>query len=102
MTTASIQQPRSPSLLRTPPTIGSFPLGILPEFRRDPLGLYLRALQQHRDIVRMRFGPRYSYALFHPEYIKHVLVDNHRNYVRNRMSNGLLKKMLGQTRLTAE
>jgi cytochrome P450 len=74
----------------------------LPEFRRDPLGLYLRALRQHGDVVRLRFGPRYSYTIFHPEYVKHILVDNNKNYIRNQFSNNLLKEILGLTLLTAD
>jgi cytochrome P450 len=101
MTTTSLQQkPGAP--MRTPPTIGRFPLGVLPDFRRDPLALYVGALQTHRDLVRMRFGSRLSYTLFHPDLVKHVLVDNNRNYIRNRVGNELLKEIIGLNLLTSD
>lgn len=102
MTTTSIKSPVARNSLKTPPSIGRWPLGVLPEFRRDQLGLYARALREHGDIVRMRFGPYWSYALFHPDYLKHIFVDNNKNYKRNKMGNGLLHAMLGDTLLTSD
>jgi cytochrome P450 len=102
MTTASVQQPQPLSGLRKPPLIGRFPLGVLPEFRRDPLRLYLGALEHHRDLVRLRFGPRDSYTLFHPELIKYVLVDHNKNYQRNKFGNELLKELIGLNLLTSD
>jgi cytochrome P450 len=101
MATASLHHPPSP-VVRTPPTYGRFPLGVLPEFRRDPLGLYVGLMQQYRDLVRLRFGPRYSYTLFHPELIKRVLVDNNKNYQRNAFGNELLKQQIGLNLLTGD
>jgi cytochrome P450 len=102
MTTTTVNSATQPPVLRIPPSIGNWPLGVLPEFRRDPLGLYLRALQQYRDVVRLRFGPRFSYTLFHPDFIKRVLVDNNRNYQRHALSNSLLKLLTGDNLLTGD
>lgn len=87
---------------RTPPAIGSLPLGVLPEFQRDPLGLYIRTMHQYRDIVRMRFAHRWSYVVFQPAYVKHILVDNNRNYKRNAFSNDLLKLITGENLVTSD
>jgi cytochrome P450 len=101
MTTTTLQQ-QPETTPRIPPAIGRFPLGVLPQFRRDPLALYVGALQEHREVVRMRFGPRYSYAIFHPDLVKHILVDNNKNYIRNRVGNELLKQIIGLNLLTSD
>jgi cytochrome P450 len=100
MATASLHHP--PATVRTPPTYGRFLIGVLPEFRRDPLQLFVGLMQQYRDLVRLRFGPRYSYTLFHPDLVKRVLVDNHKNYERNAFGNELLKQQIGLNLLTSD
>jgi cytochrome P450 len=102
MTTMSLKPQFSASPTRTPPTLGRFPFGVLPEFRRDPLGLYGRAMLQHRDLVRMRFGPRFSYTVYHPDFIKRILVDNNKNFQRHELGNGLLKRLIGENLLTSD
>ncbi|RIK44733.1 MAG: hypothetical protein DCC55_01285, partial [Chloroflexi bacterium] len=101
MTTTTLQ-PKPEMAPRIPPSIGRFPLGVLPDFRRNPLALYVGAMQEHREVVRMRFGPRYSYAVFHPDLVKHILVDNNKNYIRNRVGNELLKQIIGLNLLTSD
>jgi cytochrome P450 len=102
MTTTSVHPPVHGIGLRTPPVVGNFPFGVLPEFQRDPLKLYVRAMHEHRDIARLRFGPRFSYTLFHPDFIKRVLVDNNKNYQRNKVGNALLKQVSGENLLTSD
>lgn len=102
MTTFSADPPTLGLGQRTPPLHGRLPFGVLPEFQRNPLKLYVDAMHRYRDIVRMRFGPRHSYTLFHPDLIKRVLVDNNRNYIRNRLGNELLKEIIGLNLLTAD
>jgi cytochrome P450 len=58
-------------------------LGVLPAMRRDPLGVYLAAAREHGDVARLRFGPHRLFVLSHPDLIRHVLQDNHRNYRRS-------------------
>ena len=57
-----------------------FLLGALPEARRDPLGMFIKAAREYGDVVRLRFGPYTSYLVNHPDGIKHVLQTNHKNY----------------------
>lgn len=102
MTTSSMNSSTARNSLKTPPSMGRWPFGVLPEFRRDQLGLYARAFRQYGDIVRMRFGPYWSYAVFHPNHLKHIFVDNNKNYKRNEAGNGLLRAMLGETLLTSD
>jgi cytochrome P450 len=82
--------------------VGRLPFGVLPEFQRDPLGLYVRLMHQFGDIVRMRFAHRWSYAVFQPDYVGRILVDNNRNYKRNDFGNNLLKLVTGENLVTSD
>ena len=45
----------------------------------------LMDLRRHYgDIARARLGPFITHTVAHPEYVKHVLQDNSRNYIRGR------------------
>jgi cytochrome P450 len=70
-------------------------------FRRDPTGFLLDSAREYGDVVHFKFGPQEVYLLNHPDYIRDVLVTNHRNFVKSR---GLVmaKKFLGEGLLTSE
>ncbi|CAH1201506.1 Pentalenene oxygenase [Paenibacillus plantiphilus] len=59
--------------------------GSLNAFRRNPYALMTDAWNEYGDLVRFRFGNVYSYLPVHPEYLKHILQDNHQNYTRGRL-----------------
>src|SRR5438874_751633 len=73
MTTA--QKPRT-----APGPGGSGILGDLPDFRRDPLSFFMKNMRQYGDFVRFRGGNRITYLAAHPDYVRHVLQENPRNY----------------------
>ena len=56
------------------------PLGCAPAFARDIEGFSLLMWRRYGDFVRVRFLLWPGYLLYHPDYIKHVLHDQHRNY----------------------
>lgn len=85
-----------------PRVLGRFPLGVLPAFRRDPLGLFLRAARDGGDVVPMRFGPNVNYLINHPDGIQHVLQRNNRNYTRQTYGNELLKLISGVNLFTSD
>ena len=58
------------------------PFGLLADMRQDQLQFYRRAAHIG-DIVRFQFGPVIAHAVFHPDYVKHVLQDNNQNYRRS-------------------
>src|ERR1044072_10000990 len=72
-------------------------VGSLPEFRRDPLRFIGRVARECGDIAKINLAQT-VYFLNHPNYVKHVLQDNHGNYKKNYfydrlrpiMGNGLL------------
>ncbi len=55
-------------------------LGVLPELRRDPLAAFERAARDYGDVVRLPVGPIRVFLLNHPDHVKRVVQDNHRNY----------------------
>jgi cytochrome P450 len=80
---------------------GTLIFGNLWEAQRDPLGLFQRSLHDLGDYVGFRFGP-FRYLLVNdPDGVRHILVDNNRNYRKSRSYEGL-KLVLGQGLLTSE
>jgi cytochrome P450 len=76
-------------------------LGQLLDAWRDPISLFLSARSAFGGVVKFRFGP-YDYFLVNDlRAIKHVLVDNAKNYVKSRNYGGL-KILLGEGLLTSE
>jgi cytochrome P450 len=74
--------------------------GVLSKFLDNPLRT-LEESARYGDIVTLRFMHRYAYFLSHPDYIKHVLVDNNQNYVKGR-GLALTKPVVGEGLLTSE
>jgi cytochrome P450 len=90
--------PTTAASLATPPTTGPANLSEWLKIRRDPLAL-LEGLRSMGDLVHFMFrGDRTSYVLFHPDYVKDVLVTNHRKFgltdiwleTKRILGNGLL------------
>lgn len=81
-----------------PPT----PKGSIREMVRDPLGFFTALTRQYGDIVCYRPAPDTAYLINHPDYIRHVLVDNNRSYSKATYSNQIFKKVVGDGLITAE
>jgi cytochrome P450 len=98
-----IGQPSASDHLPLPPgPRGHFFWGMLPEMRRDMLGLYHNTAPHYGDIVRLRFAGVDTFALSHPDYFKHVLQDNNRNYRRDAFFNDIVKQFTGLSLFTAD
>ncbi len=76
---------------RLPPT----PQGSLRELVHNPLNYFLSLTRQYGDLVCYRPAPETAYLVNHPDYIRHVLVDNHRNYSKDTYSNQAFKQAVG-------
>lgn len=73
------------------------------EIRREPLHFIMRVTAQYGDIVRYSADGWPATLINHPDYIKHVLQDNHRNYTKEGTPDFMmLKPMLGEGILTSE
>lgn len=57
---------------------------ILRSFQTDPQRLFLELQREFGDVVRFGPNPYAVYLVTHPDGVKHVLLDNHRNYTRGR------------------
>jgi cytochrome P450 len=77
-------------------------VGSLFALQRDPLHFLLEAARDYGDIVPipMPFGYR-LYLFNHPDYIRHVLVDNHKNFTKS-SDYAILALVLGEGLLTLE
>lgn len=72
------------------------------ELVRDPLSYFTSITRQYGDIVCYRPAPDTAYLLNHPDFVRHVLVDNSRNYDKTTYSNQVFKKVVGDGLITAE
>src|SRR5205814_4861731 len=62
---------------------------------------FLSALEaDFGDIVTLRKGR--TYAIFRPEYIKHILQDNHPNYIKGEKYRSALARLMGNGLVTNE
>ena len=95
---APIRTPR----LRTPPGPRGGLLGSALNIRRDPLGFFLDANRRYGDVVKYRFVIWPGYFVNHPDYVKRILQDNHRNYSKDVFDYNLLRRLLGVGLLTSE
>ena len=84
---------------RLPPTIEG---NRLREMIHDPLRFFQSIVTQYGDIVCYRAAPEPAYLFNHPDYVRHVLLDNNRNYSKDTSSNRLFSKVIGEGLLTTE
>ena len=85
-----------------PPSPPSWPLlGHIPAFRRDVLGLLLRSVREHGDILRFRLGPRPVYLVNDPGAVHHVLRTHARNYDKETRTSAFLRDITGESLLTS-
>jgi cytochrome P450 len=77
-------------------------LGSLLQARRDPLQFTLDLCRDYGDIVRFRIGMYYGYLINHPEYYRHVLITNQKNYDKQNYNYRKLRPVLGEGLITAD
>ena len=78
-----------------------FPGALILAYRRDPLGLFERTARQYGDVALLRLGRNRIYLLNHPEFVKDVLVQEHRRFHKGRGLE-LARYLLGDGLLTSE
>ena len=76
-------------------------LGSLLAVRRDPTGVFLDAARRFGDVVSFKIGPRRGYLISNPHDVRHVLLDNARNYHKSPLYDKL-RAVLGNGLLTSE
>lgn len=80
---------------------GSFLLGVAADFNKDPFSFMTTMMRDYGDVVPAKFGPFDAVILSHPDAVKHIYMDNHRNY-RLPPSFDDMKDFLGEGLLTTE
>ncbi|MFO0575206.1 MAG: cytochrome P450 [Polyangia bacterium] len=85
------QKAPGPSLLAT--------LGCMSAFRSDPLAFLRDMHARYGDVVRLPLGLQVV-SVLHPDAVRHVLVDNHRNYEKGQ-DYERLEVVLGKGLLTS-
>lgn len=90
------------SRTRAPGPRSAHPLGQLLEIQHDPLPMLAALRERYGDVSRHRLAFITSHLLAHPDAVRHVLQDNVRNYRKDRMSLGLVRRVLGEGLLLSE
>jgi cytochrome P450 len=57
---------------------------------------------EYGDVVCYRPAPDTAYLINHPDYVRHVLVDNNRNYSKETHTNQIFNKVVAEGLLTSE
>ncbi len=86
---------------RTPPGPPGF-LSAFRALRRDPLQFLLDVNHEYGDVVLVRLGTKRVYLAAHPDDVRHVLQENHRNYGKGKLYRRGLRPLLGNGLLTAD
>ncbi len=69
---------------------------------RDPLNFFQTITEQCGDIVCYRPAPDPAILINHPDFVRHVLLDNNHNYTKATYSNMIFNKVIGEGLLTSE
>lgn len=78
------------------------PHGSSRELMRRPLDFFLTLTRTYGDIVCYRPAPEPAYLINHPDYIRHVLVDNNKNYSKETYINQMFKNVVADGLLVSE
>jgi cytochrome P450 len=73
-----------------------------PRRARDPFRSLNALMRREGDVARYRTGTEQAYMVNHPDYIRHVLVDNFANYSKDTFVNANFKESLAEGILVSE
>ena len=76
-------------------------VGAVPSLAKDPLRFFIHSLHEHGDLVPLNLGPTKLLLVHHPDYVRHVLQDNWRNYGKGSMWVAI-RKLVGSGLLGSE
>jgi cytochrome P450 len=57
-------------------------LGVLPQLVSDPTGLAVELMRATDEVVSLRLGGAEVFFVHHPDHIRHIMLDNYRNYTK--------------------
>lgn len=94
---------RAPKGRRHAPTPPSFTIGgHLEAVAKHPMASLESYFRTFGDVVRLRFLTTTGYLVSHPDGIRQVMQENHRNYSKNSRGVRMLGLVLGQGLLTSD
>jgi cytochrome P450 len=102
MTTTTMTPSDTTAARIAPGPRGHLLLGVLPEVRRDALGLLMRTARQYGDVARYRLGPMTSHLISHPDGVRHVLQEHVKNYTKDHFSYRLVARVAGNGLITSQ
>jgi cytochrome P450 len=73
-------------------------IGVINRFLEDPTNFMLQITRRYGNLVRMKLGPRNILLATHPDMVRHVIVDNVRNYTKR---YGQIGDLLGEGLVTS-
>lgn len=76
--------------------------GSIRELVKDPLSYFHNLTTQFGDIVCYRPAPETAYLINHPDFVRHILVENYQNYRKDTHSIQVFKKMVGDGLVTSD
>ncbi|MEX2389178.1 MAG: cytochrome P450 [Phycisphaeraceae bacterium] len=79
---------------RAPGPCGFPGIGSLPAMKRDVLGLMLRGMREHGDVVRYKVGPMTAHLVCHPDDIAHVFA-HPELYDKQTFASAKIRKITG-------
>ncbi len=89
-----------PTPAARPPQARSIPLlGAIPWMARDALGFFLNSALELGPVVELNLLRARTYLVTEPEDVKHILVDNNKNYLK---AYDVTKPVLGDGLLTSD
>ena len=59
-------------------------IGMIPEMMGDMLGMFMNITREHGGIVQFKLFNKPYVLVTNPDYVKHILQDHYRNYIRGR------------------
>lgn len=77
-------------------------LPLLRQMQRDYLGTAERLHAAHGDAVYARIGPERTFDFFHPEWVRELLVDKARSFIRWERGTAVFAQVHGQSVLVTE
>jgi len=80
----------------------TFGLSQLRKMKQDVLGYYTELHRRYGDVVHLRFGPYHTYAFFHPEAVREVLVAKAKQFRRFPRPMQVLAQWNGNSVLISE
>ena len=81
---------------------GSLIMGNLGSFTDDFLPPLVEAIEEYGDVVRFRFIKQKAAVFRHPDDVYHILLSNHRNYLKQTRGYRAMRYLMGNGLVTSE